>query len=78
MKQTMTITAMALHPPGVNPIYGENVTHIALANEGAGYFFEITQIGPEKEQQLRLDPGELLMLAGFAQQMLKQPEVSDD
>lgn len=72
MNYHMTIVSIALHPPGVNPVYGEEVTRISLANEGGGYFFELSQVKDQGEQTLRLQHQELAALAAAGQRMLEQ------
>lgn len=74
MKYQATITRIALHPEGVNPVYGEGVTHLELADEAAGAFYLVSQINDQGESQVRLDLEELAALHSLARSMSQQVE----
>lgn len=78
MKPQLTITSLAIHRPGINPVYGEGVTHVSLADESAGFFLEVKQIEGHGEQSIRLDPDELDLLVVAAKKLLHQAGAGDD
>ena len=69
-----TITAMAIHPANSSPVFGEMTTHIAMVDESAGPFFEVTQ----DDKTLRLEVDELRTLVAAAEKMLAQPGAKED
>lgn len=73
-KFLMTTTAMAIHPPHSSPVYGEMTTHIAMTDEAAGPFFEVTQ----DDKTLRFELEELRALVAAAEKMLAQPGAQED
>ena len=64
-----TITAMAIHQPDQSPVYGEYTTHIAMTDEAAGPFFELTQ----DDKTISVTVDELRALLACAETMLAQP-----
>ena len=72
MTPQLTITSYAIHRPGINPVFGEGVTHVSLADEAAGFFIEVQQIAGNGEQCLRLDADELDMLVVAGKKLLNQ------
>lgn len=74
-KLLTTIMTAAIHRPGQDPYHGEGVTHISLANDGAGFFFVLRQpvlAGTRPLGELALNPDELDALANAGQMLLKQ------
>ena len=69
-----TITAMAIHPPHSSPVYGEMTTHIAMTDEAAGPFFEVTQ----DDKTISVTIEELRALLACAETMLAQPGAQED
>ena len=69
-----TITAMAIHPANSSPVYGEMTTHIAMVDDAAGPFFEVTQ----EDRTIRLEVDELRVLLAAAETMLAQPGAKED
>lgn len=67
-KITTTITAVSIHREDANPIYGEGVTYVKLADEGAGAFIEIGQT--DNERELRFDIDELELVAAEARKLI--------
>lgn len=64
-----TITAMAIHPPGVNPCCGEDVIEIRMVDQAGGAFFELRQ---DDRGPIRADLEDLQALVIAAQRMLGQ------
>lgn len=64
-----TITAMVIHPPDVNPCYGEDVIEISMVDEAGGAFFELRQ---DDRGPIRADLEDLQALVTAAQRMLGQ------
>lgn len=64
-----TITAMVIHPPNVNPCYGEDVIEIRMVDEAGGAFFELRQ---DDRGPIRADLEDLEALVVAAQRMLCQ------
>lgn len=77
MTPQLTITSFAIHRPGINPVFGEGVTHVSLADEAAGFFIEVKQIENHGEQCLRLEWDELDMLVMAGKQLLSQAGARD-
>ena len=69
-----TITAMSIHPPQSSPVYGEMTTHIAMTDEAAGPFFEVTQ----DDKTISVTVEELRALLACAETMLAQPGAKED
>lgn len=67
-----TITAMVIHPPNVNPCYGEDVIELRMADEAGGAFFELRQ---DDRGPIRADLEDLQALVAAAQRMLGQEGV---
>ena len=64
-----TITAMVIHPPTVNPSYGEDVIEIRMVDETGGAFFELRQ---DDRGPIRAGLEDLQALVIAAQRMLGQ------
>lgn len=73
----ITITTVALHRSGVNPVYGEGVTYLKLCDDGGGFFLEVSQIDEEREHCLRLDPHEITILAAYAKKLVKKIDLGN-
>jgi hypothetical protein len=59
MKYKQTIIAISVHAEGVNPIFGEGVTHVRLNDEAGGYFIELQQSDDTSENGVvKFDPAE--------------------
>jgi hypothetical protein len=59
MKYKQTIIAISVHAEGVNPIFGEGVTHVQLNDEAGGYFIELRQCDDTSENGVvKFDPAE--------------------
>jgi hypothetical protein len=72
MKYTQTIKTIIVHPEG-EPLFDESATHVAIDDEGGGYYLIITQFPDDPEPgQIRLDPDELEQVYFAAQQLLTQ------
>ena len=69
-----TITAMAIHPANSSPVFGETTTHIAMTDEAAGIFFELTQ----DDKTISVTVEELRALLACAETMLAQPGAQED
>ena len=69
-----TITAMAIHKPDQSPVYGEYTTHIAMTDEAAGIFFELTQ----DDKTISVTVEELRALLACAETMLAQPGAQEE
>lgn len=66
MKYKTTITTISIHPKNVNPVYGENVTHLCIQDEAAGPFITLSQVGEEKFDCIRIDMEELELITAHA------------
>jgi hypothetical protein len=67
MKYKATITAVAVHPEGDNPVFAETATTIRLQDEGGGFFVELEQGGGS----IRLDAEEIDLIMNEAKKLLK-------
>jgi hypothetical protein len=69
-----TIIAVVIHPPEVNPCYGEDVIELRMVDEAGGCFFELRQneAGP-----IRCDLADLELLVTQARTLLAQPAAQD-
>lgn len=66
MKYTTTITAIAIHPEGSSPIYGESLITISLDDDGAGQYLTLRQ----DENSINLDIKELAVLVNAANRLI--------
>ncbi len=75
-KINTTITEIAIHEQGDNPIFGEMTTHVRLNDEGAGLFIELEQKGGNiriaGQRILLIDEDELDSIYKTAKMLLKQ------
>ena len=62
----VTTTAVAIHPQGVSPIYGEGITRLELDDEGGGPFLLLRQ----EDQTLRMDLEELEAIVVAARELI--------
>lgn len=69
-----TTTSVVIHPPNVNPCYGEDVIELKMVDESGGPFFELWQNG---EGPIRADLEDLIMMVEKAKIMLDQEGVKD-
>ena len=54
-KYLATVIAASIHHPSENPIFGEGVTHVKIADEGAGAFLRMCQFDESQR------PGEVVI-----------------
>ncbi len=66
-----TITAIAVHPPGLNPVFGAGVITVRLDDEAGGPFVVMEQ----DDQQMRVDFEEVEALVQAISQLRAQPAV---
>jgi len=71
MTYLTTITEVAIHPHNVNPIYGDGVLHVNLADEAGGVFITLTQEG----QMIRIDAEELPLIQDAIATLMRQPSL---
>jgi len=67
----MTVTEVSLHPQNESPIFGETVTRVRLADEGAGMFVSVLQYQQETLNEIRLgfdEVAELVKAVNFLKQ----------
>ena len=69
-----TTTTVVIHPPNVNPCYGEYVIELKMVDEEGGPFFELSQ---DDNKPIRADLEDLIVLAEQAKMMLAQEGVKD-
>lgn len=69
-----TITAVAIHPPDVNPCHGEQVIELRMVDEAGGCFFELRQ---EDAGPIRCDLADLELMVTQARALLAQPAARD-
>lgn len=69
----MTVTAVAVHPVGENPIFGEQSTTVRLDDEAAGCFIVLEQ----ETGSVRLCAGELPEVFAAAKWLLGQKGAQD-
>jgi hypothetical protein len=74
LKFLATPIAAAVHYAGTNPIFGEDVTHVAIDDEAGGGFIVLTQHPDSGTQKLTFDIEELELVVKVARDMLKTYE----
>jgi hypothetical protein len=78
MTYKTTVIAIAVHQQGVNPIFGEGVTHIKLCDDAAGYFIEVSQADDTTENGVvRFDPAEWDTINAAVKSLLNSAPVED-
>jgi hypothetical protein len=78
MKYKQTIIAISVHAEGVNPIFGEGVTHVRLNDEAGGYFIELQQSDDTSENGVvKFDPAEWDELNAAVKSLLNNALVED-
>jgi hypothetical protein len=78
MTYKQTVIAIAVHQPGVNPIFGEGVTHVKLCDDAAGYFIELSQADDDTESGVvRFDPAEWDAINDAVKTLLNSAPVED-
>lgn len=69
-----TITTVVIHPPEVNPCYGEGAIELCMVDEAGGCFFELRQ---DEAGPIRCDLADLELLAIQARTLMAQPGARD-
>jgi len=78
-KYIQTVLTIAVHPKGVNPVFGEGVTHVSLNDEAGGYFVELRQSDETAENGIvRIDPNEWEEIKVAVQTLLNNAPAVDD
>ena len=73
-----TIMSVAIHKPDQNPDHGEGVNHLTLEDEGAGFFFVLSQPVPYSPREgIALDPDELEAIAAAGRMLMDQEGVKE-
>lgn len=71
IKILTTPIAVAVHPAGCNPIFGDQATHVVVDDYAGGPFIVIRQFGDHiKEGEVRLDMDELEAVVSAARQLI--------
>jgi hypothetical protein len=71
MKYHATPIVTSIHRIGVNPIFGEGVTHVCLEDEAGGAFVVLKQFDTtSKEAEVRFDMDELEYIVTTARTMV--------
>ena len=68
-----TVTEVAIHRDGDNPVFGESAISVRLDDEAGGPFLAVSQDGIT----LRFDYDELVEICDAAKWLLEQKGVSD-
>ncbi len=74
----MTITEIAIHPETSNPVFGEMVTKVCLADGGGGMFFKIVQDDGTKVHEVGMDFEDLRFLVAAVNVLKEYVETEDD
>jgi hypothetical protein len=69
-KRIVSVVKVSIHREGESPVYGETVTTVELADEGAGPFLALRQPGRESPGEIRLDLEELPLLLEAARVLI--------
>lgn len=78
MSYKQTVIAISVHREGINPIFGEGVTHVKLCDDAAGYFIELSQSDDDTENGvIRLDPAEWDTINDAVKSLLNSAPVED-
>jgi hypothetical protein len=72
MKYKSTIIRISIHPENVNPIFGEQATHVSIKDEGGGPFIELSQERDDKDKCVRVDMDELEIITAEAKKLIGQ------
>lgn len=72
MHYVTTVTEIAIHPIGVNPVYGEGVTRVRLEDEAGGIFLSIVQDNDSGSHRITIDPEELPVLTQAVSTLMQQ------
>lgn len=67
----VTTTQVSVFRKGINPIFGEGVTHIRIEDEAAGPFIIISQ----NDDEIRLDEDEIQTVADAALKLLNDSRI---
>lgn len=72
-KLLITPITVSVHRKGDNPIFGENVIHVSVEDEGGGPFI-VLDSNEGKEDGLRIDMDELEAATAAARQLISGVE----
>ena len=79
MTYKQTVIVISVHRAGVNPIFGEGVTHVKLCDDAAGYFVELSQADETTENGVvRFDPTEWETIDAAVKSLLNSAPVEDN
>lgn len=67
MSPICTVMKVAIHQPGINPVYGDGVIYIEVVDEAGGAFIELSQ----GENRVQIDPTELDLVVAKAKELLE-------
>ena len=68
-----TVIAVSIHRPSENPIFGEGVTHVTVADEGAGAFLRLCQFDEsQKPGEVVIDIDELDLIRDIGRKMIEE------
>ena len=68
-----TVIAVSIHRPSENPIFGEGVTHVTVADEGAGAFLRLCQFDEsQKPGQVVIDIDELDLIRDIGRKIIEE------
>lgn len=69
MTPKVTMTQFAIHREDENPVFGDNVTRVALEDEGGGCFLVLSQVDYNGENKIRIDFSELDVILKTAKEL---------
>jgi hypothetical protein len=68
----VTPIAMSVHRKGMNPIFGEGVTHVIVEDEASGPFLILRQLGAKTSPgEIRIDLDELETVTRVARELVE-------
>jgi len=72
-KYLATVIAASIHRPSENPIFGEGVTHVTIADEGAGAFLRLCQFDEsQRSGEVVIDIDELDLIRDVGRKMIEE------
>lgn len=72
-KYLVTVIAASIHRPSENPIFGEGVTHVTIADEGAGAFLRLCQFDEsQRSGEVVIDIDELDLIRDVGRKMIEE------
>ena len=78
MKYAQTVIAVSVHPVGVNPVFGEGITHIRLNDDAGGYYIELEQSNDDSTNGVvKFDPAEWDEINAAVKSLLNSAPVED-